>query len=465
MLQLLSSLPQTKQRAFWKSLKDDERRAIVDERGPLWLATRRGDQTPPDGDWAYWLILAGRGWGKTRTGSEFIVGEMRAGRMTRVALVGRTAADVRDVMIEGPSGIVAVAERYGLQPKYEPSKRRITLPGLGVCIAYTAEEPDLLRGPEHDGFWCDELAAWKTRKAGESKSRGRNRAQETWDNLMFGFRVGQNARGVITTTPRPVPLVRQILADAATHVTRGSTFDNAANLSRRFLAQVKQKYAGTRIGRQELEGEVLDDVEGALWTQGIIDDFRAADLPRTKEGDALLARVVVAIDPAATHGDGSDATGLNVSGRAIEGEFFVLYSQAARLSPDGWANRAIDLYLEHDADAFVLERNTGGDMAEHTLRTALTKRGVVASIVQVYASRGKQTRAEPISALYEQGRVHHVWNPTAGRAMSVNPLASLEAEMIVFPVASEHDDEVDALVWAITELAPETSDSGELWVL
>lgn len=267
---------------------------------------------PPSGEWAYWLILAGRGWGKTRTGAEFIVGEMRAGRMHRVALVGRTAADVRDVMIEGPSGIVKVAERYGLRPKYEPSKRRITLPGLGILIAYTAEEPDLLRGPEHDGFWADELAAWKTRKQGESKRSGRNRAQETWDNLMFGFRVGDHSRGIVTTTPRPVPLVRSILTDPATHVTRGSTFDNARNLSKRFLAQVKKKYAGTRLGRQELEGEVLDDVEGALWNQGVIDDFRAADIPRSKEGEPLLARVVVAIDPAATHGESSDATGLNV---------------------------------------------------------------------------------------------------------------------------------------------------------
>lgn len=462
---MLSSLPETKRRKFWKSLTSDERRALSDDRGPTWLATRRGDQIPPEGDWAYWLILAGRGWGKTRTGSEFIIGEMRAGRMSRVALVGRTAADVRDVMIEGPSGIVAVAERYGLKPKYEPSKRRITIPGLGILIAYTAEEPDLLRGPEHDGFWTDELAAWKNRKAGESKSRGRNRAQETWDNLMFGFRVGDNARGIITTTPRPVPLVRAILNDPATHVTRGSTFDNMANLSKRFIAQVKQKYSGTRLGRQELEGEVLDDVEGALWTQGTIDDFRAADIPRDKEGAPLLARVVVSIDPAASHGESSDATGLNVSARANDGEFYVLHAEPARLSPNGWANRAIDLYLEFEADCFVLERNTGGDMAVHTLQTALTKRGINASIEQVTASRGKTTRAEPIAALYEQGRVHHVWKQTAALGPEVNPLAALEEEMIVFPVASEHDDLVDALVWSVSALAPETSDSGDLWVL
>lgn len=383
--------------------------------------------------------------------------------MGRVALVGRTAADVRDVMIEGPSGIVAVATRYRLEPKYEPSKRRVTLPGLGVMTAYTAEEPDLLRGPEHDGFWADELAAWKTRKSGEG--RARNRAQETWDNLMFGFRVGDRARGIVTTTPRPVPLVRQLLTDPATHVTRGSTFDNAANLSPRFLDQVRQKYAGTRIGRQELEGEVLEDVEGALWSQNVIDDFRVHDIPRSAQGEPLLARVVVAIDPAATHGMDSDATGLNVSGRDFAGEFYVLHAEPVRLSPSGWANRAIDLYLAHEADCFVLERNTGGDMAEHTLRTALSNRGIVASIEQVHATRGKSTRAEPVSALYEQGRVHHVWKRNAARGPEINPLAALESEMIVFPVASEHDDLVDALVWAITSLAPETSDSGDLWML
>lgn len=418
---------------------------------------------PPVGNWAYWLILAGRGWGKTRTGAEFIIGEMRAGRMGRVALVGRTAADVRDVMIEGPSGIVAVATRYRLEPKYEPSKRRVTLPGLGVMTAYTAEEPDLLRGPEHDGFWADELAAWKTRKSGEG--RARNRAQETWDNLMFGFRVGDHARGIVTTTPRPVPLVRQLLTDPATHVTRGSTFDNAANLSRRFLDQVRHKYAGTRIGRQELEGEVLEDVEGALWTQGVIDDYRVDDIPRSDSGTPLLARVVVAIDPAATHGTDSDATGLNVSGRDLAGEFYVLHAEPVRLSPAGWADRAIDLYLKFEADCFVLERNTGGDMAEHTLRTALTRRGLTAAIELVHATRGKTTRAEPVSALYEQGRVHHVWQRRAARGPELNPLAALEAEMVVFPVASEHDDLVDSLVWSITSLAPETSDSGDMWIL
>lgn len=443
----------------------------------MWPLTARGDQLAPAGDWSFWLILAGRGWGKTRTGAEFIVSEIMQGRMRRIALIGRTAADVRDVMIEGPSGIMAVADRYRLGAKYEPSKRRVTFPGGAVCIAYTAEEPDLLRGPEHDGFWADELAAWKTRKPGEGKASGRNRAVEAWDNLMFGFRRGRHPRGVITTTPRPVPLVKKLLADPGTHLTRGSTFDNAANLSRVFIEKISA-YIGTRLGRQELEAEVLEDVEGALWTLTILDDARVRDIPRhdKRPGEELgrpaLDRIVIAIDPATSAGEDSDATGVTASARGLDGDFYVIRSDALRVSPGAWGRHVCELYLDLEADAIVYERNQGGDMVRHTIEVAWSElaragvaRGPRPRLIGVTAKRGKTLRAEPVAALYEAGKVHHV-TPISrgGAAPAINPLEELEAEMVLFPVAAEHDDLVDSLVYTLTELAPEMSESGELYV-
>ena len=457
-------------------LPGDDLELLWDREGPTWALTARNQQIAPPGAWSYWMILAGRGWGKTRTGAEFIVSEIGHGRMNRIALIGRTAADIRDVMIEGPSGIVAVGERYRMQPHYEPSKRRVTFHNGSVCIAYSAEEPDRLRGPEHDGFWCDELAAWRTRKPGESKSSGRNRAIEAWDNLMFGFRRGSHPRGVITTTPRPVPLVKRLLADAETEITRGSTFDNRDNLSPVFIEQV-QKYVGTRIGRQELEAEVLEDVEGALWTMAMIDNARVRDVPRYEPRDKgelgapRLDRLVISIDPSVSYGEESDATGIAATARGLEGEYYVLRAEALRVSPSVWGRRAIELYVELEADAIVYERNQGGDMVKHTVEVAWNElaragkvKGQTPRLVGVHASRGKQTRAEPVQALYEAGAVHHV-TPVDPIGQMVNPLSELEDEMIVFPVAGDHDDLVDALVWGIHELAPEMSDTGSFYVL
>lgn len=402
------------------------------------------------------LFLASRAFiptHNTRTGAEFIRDEIMAGRMRRVAIVGRTAADVRDVMIEGPSGILAVCHRFRFPALYEPSKRKITFGNGAIALARTAEEPDALRGPEWDGFWCDELAAWKTRKPGAS-SEARNLAQETWDNLMFGFRQGRRPRGIITTTPRPVPLVKALAADPRTHLTRGSTFDNAANLAPTFLADIRNRYEGTRLGRQELYAEILEDVEGALWTLALIDEPRVSDMPRYEDGRPKLARVVVAVDPATTHGPESDATGIAVVGLGYDGDLYVLAAEAVRLSPLGWAMRALALADQYGAGTIVFERNQGGEMVEHTLRNALAKRpGVPPRLKAVVATKGKQVRAEPVAALYEQGRVHHV-----------GVHAALEDQMIVFPVASERDDLVDALVWAVHELMPATQ-PGALYVL
>lgn len=416
---------------------------LARERDPWRTEDARPDQLPPPGDWSHWLIMAGRGWGKTRTGAEFVRAEVMAGRMTRVALVGRTAADVRDVMVEGPSGILAVCDRYRFRPVYEPSKRRLTFPNGAVAVCYSAEKPDALRGPEHDGYWADEVAAWTGKRRGATADETASKADAAWDNLMMGLRLarsGHPPRGVATTTPKPVPLVRRILALAADGIavrTRGRTLDNAANLARTFLSAILRKYEGTRLGRQELDGELLEDVAGALWTLGLIEAGRVSPADWA-QAPVELARVVVAVDPATSTGEFSDFTAVAVAGLGVDGGLYVLAAHPYKLSPQGWATRVIDHYDTFAADRILAEANNGGDMVASTIRTIRPK----APVALVHAKRGKTLRAEPIAALYEQGRVHHV---------GVFP--ELEDQMVHFPVAVEHDDLVDALVYALTDLA------------
>lgn len=404
-------------------LDDDERRALLDEFPPEsfyheWWFHARADQLPPAGDWRTWLILAGRGWGKTRTGAEWVRAEVESGRRGRLALIGATAADVRDVMIEGESGIMATA-RPSFRPVYEPSKRRVTWPNGAIATAYSADEPDRLRGPQHDGAWPDELAAW--------------RYPEALDMLMFGLRLGGDPRAVVTTTPRPTKLIRELIAAPTTAVTTGSTYDNLANLAPAFAEQIIRKYEGTRLGRQELLAELLTDVPGALWTYAMLEDRRPAP---------DLTRVVVAIDPAATAGEESDETGMVVAGLGVDGRGYVLADRSCRLSPDGWAKRAIQAYDDHAADLVVAEINNGGDMVEHTVRTI--RKAV--PYKKIHASRGKQTRAQPVAALYEQGRVSHC---------EVFP--ELEEQLTTWtPESGTSPDRLDALVWALTELMVDT---------
>ena len=364
-----------------------------------------------------WLILTGRGWGKTRTGSEWVRGQVAAGKR-RVALVGPTAADVRDTMVEGPAGILACCTD-GERPLYEPSKRRLTWPNGAVAITYSADEPERLRGPEHDAAWCDELAAWR-------------RMQEAWDQLQFGLRAGDNPRVVVTTTPKPLKLLIDLSQRRTTHVTRGRTYDNLENLAPQFADEIVGKYRGTRLGRQELDGELLEDVEGALWQRRQIDALRVANPPE-------MVRVVIAIDPAVTSGEDSDETGIVAVGQGYDGRAYVLRDWSCRESPAMWARRAVALYDELKADVIVAEVNNGGALVEHTLHTV--RRGL--PYRAVHASRGKMARAEPVAALYEQGRVSHV-----GR------MDELEDQMCVFVpgLPNGSPDRVDALVWAITEL-------------
>lgn len=414
----LASLPEALRRHLIAKLTAKQAEALIHD----WRFWARSTQLPPQGNWRVWLLLAGRGFGKTRTGAEYIRARVKARSALRIALVAPTAADARNVMVEGESGILAITAPAD-RPLYEPSKRRLTWPCGAVATLYSADEPERLRGPQHDTAWCDELAAW--------------RYPEAWDMLMLGLRLGQDPRVVVTTTPRPTRLLKSLLADPSVVVTRGTTYENRDNLAPGFIEEIIRKYEGTRLGRQELEAEILDDMPGALWSRGLIEAGRARQAPE-------LTRVVVAIDPAASSGGASDETGIVVAGKDELGHAWVLADASGRFSPGDWAKTAIAAFRAHRADRVVAEVNNGGEMVEAMLRM------IDASVpfTAVHASRGKQVRAEPVAALYEQGRVHHV-----------GALPQLEDQMCGF-AARESDrrraggspDRVDALVWALTDL-------------
>ena len=390
-----------------------------------WRDVARAEQVAPAGDWSTWLYMAGRGSGKTRAGAEWVHEQIAAG-CKRIALVGATAADVRDVMIEGESGILATA-RSGARPVYEPSRRRVTWPNGAIATTYSAEEPERLRGPQHDGAWADELGAWKYEAA--------------WDMLLLGLRLGAQPRALVTTTPRPTKLVRSLLSDANTITTRGSTYDNRDNLAPSYFASIITRYEGTRMGRQELMGELVDDVPGALWTLSLLDGLRVQAAPD-------LARVIVAVDPAVTSGAESDETGIVVAGIGADGHGYVLADRSCRMSPDGWARRAAQAYHEYQADRLIVEDNQGGEMVAFLLGTV----DATVPIKRIRASRGKRLRAEPVAALYEQGRVHHV-----------GTYPDLEDQMASFTGdGGEHDDRVDAMVHALTEVMLDTAGPG-IW--
>ncbi|CAB4143855.1 COG5323 Uncharacterized conserved protein [uncultured Caudovirales phage] len=384
-----------------------------------WAHNARSDQLPPEGDWRTWMILAGRGWGKTRTGAETVRLWVEAG-YKRIALIGPTAADVRDVMIEGESGILAVFPA-DQRPLYEPSKRRIVFANGAIATAYTADEPDRLRGPQHDAAWCDELAAWR-------------RGDAAWSNMLMGLRLGRDPKVVVTTTPRPIPLVKGIMTTTTTKTTRGRTMDNAANLAPQFLSEVVARYEGTRLGRQELDGEVVETVEGALWNLEMIERARVGEAP-------ALVRIVVAVDPAVSANAASDWTAITVAGITSDKSVYILASEQLKAGPEQWASRVWALFDHYQADKVVAEKNQGGDMVTTVLRQ-VRRNGPIKT---VHAKRGKTLRAEPVAHLYELGRVHHV-----------GILRELEDQMTTFPVACLNDDLVDATVYAVTELTQST---------
>jgi len=382
----------------------------------------RPEQLPSDDeDWSIYLYLAGRGAGKTRTAAEWLAWEALSRNNTRWAIVAPTFSDVRDVCAEGESGIINILRSYGALADYNRSQGQITLSNGSRIKLFSADEPDRLRGPQHHGAWCDELAAW--------------RYPDTWDQLQFGLRLGDHPRTIITTTPRPIPLIRNLSGrtDGTVKVVRGSTFDNAANLAPQALLELKARYDGTRLGRQELYGEVLEDTEGALWTRALIEEARIRP-----EDAPPYYRIVVALDPAVTSGESSDETGIIVAGATPDGHYYVLEDATMKGSPELWARKAVELYRKWKCDRIVAEVNNGGDMVEAVLRQ------VDSSIPyrKVTASRGKKVRAEPVSALSEQKRLH-----------MVGGFPKLEDELVSWqPESNTSPDRMDAMVWAITEL-------------
>ena len=384
-----------------------------------WRSHARPNQLPPPGDWRIWLLLSGRGFGKSRAGCEWVRAHVEAGTAKRIALVAPTAADARDVLVEGESGLLACSPPW-FRPTYESSKRRLTWPNGAVATTYSAQEPDRLRGPQHDLAYGDEAAAWQY-------------GQETWDMLMFGLRLGKDPRCLVTTTPRPVKFIRELLSLSTTVVTRGTTYENRANLAPAFLDAIVRRYEGTRLGRQELNAELLEDNPAALWQRAKIEELRVTRHP-------ALVRVVVGIDPQVGDGEDGAETGIVVAGLGTDGHGYVLDDRSLRASPLAWATAAVTAYHAHQADRIVAEANQGGAMVESTIRTAERS----APVKLVHASRGKQTRAEPISALYEQGRCHHV-----------GTFPQLEDSMCEWVPGDASPDRMDALVWALTELIPQ----------
>ncbi len=389
---------------------------ILEEIKYRWNLTARDKQKLPEGEWSTWLILAGRGFGKTRTGAETV--RMWKEDNPLIHFVGRTAADVRDTMVEGESGILACSPDYD-RPLYEPSKRRLTWSNGAKAVLFSAEEPDALRGPQCYKAWADELATWKY-------------DQDTWNNLQMGLRLGVNPQCVITTTPKPTKLVRELVADENTHITSGTTYENRDNLSKSFFDFIIKKYEGTTLGRQELEAELLKDVKGALWKMQTIEDNRVRKLPE-------LRRIVIPIDPATTSTMDSDETGIVPVGLDNNGIGYVIDDLSGIYSPNDWANKAIKAYNDHKADRIIGEANNGGDMIETIIRNIDKS----VSYRKVWASKGKTTRAEPIAALYEQNRIKHYGN-----------LATLETEMTTWMAldGQRSPNRIDSLVWGLTEL-------------
>jgi phage terminase large subunit-like protein len=363
------------------------------------------------------LFLAGRGAGKTRTAAEWLAWKAISNENTRWAIVAPTHADARDTCVEGESGILNILKEFGVLKDYNRSISEIFLTNRSRIKLFSGEEPDRLRGPQFHGGWFDELAAFKR--------------PDAWDQYQFGARLGQHPQTIVTTTPRPTKLIKDLVDRKGVHVVRGSTFDNAKNLAPSALAELKLRYENTRLGRQELYGEILDTVEGALWTREMIERARVTDIPP-------LIRIVVAIDPAVTNNANSDETGIVAAGITSDNHYYVLSDKSLKASPDAWARQAVNLYHDLGADKIIAETNNGGDMV-----TLLIKQvDQSAPVKKVTATRGKQLRAEPISSLYEQGRVHHH-----------GYFAELETQMCEWtPISSESPDRLDALVWAITEL-------------
>ena len=363
--------------------------------------------------------MAGRGFGKTRLGAEWLAAKAVRNPGVRCAIVARTFSDTRNVAVEGVSGILGILNEYSAVESWNKSNGIITLKNGSMIQTFSADIPDSLRGPQFHYAWTDELAAWQY--------------EDTWNQLQFGLRLGDHPQTVITTTPRPTKLIKDLMKRDSTIVTRGSTFDNAENLSQSALVEMQARYAGTRLGQQELYGAVLDDNPGALWTRSSIEAARVTQIPP-------LMRVVVGIDPAVTSGDDSDFTGIVAAGMSSDGHYYILADDTMKATPQEWATKAVSTFELHKADRIIAETNNGGDLVVHLFQQVNPS----VPVKKVTATRGKAVRAEPIAALYEQGRVHHL-----------GYFSELEDEMCEWQpgVSLKSPDRMDALVWALTELS------------
>ncbi len=419
-------------------LDDSERDAVL-WNWPMWARTA---QLSPHGDWRVWLIMAGRGFGKTRAGSEWVRMIAERDHAARIALVAASLHEARSVMVEGESGLMAVCPPH-LRPRYEPSLRRIVWPGGAQALLYSAAEAEALRGPQHSHAWCDEIAKWDDNQG---------QARRCWDNLMLGLRLGAAPQIVATTTPRGVPLVRRLMAQVGEAddvvLTRGSTLENAANLPGRFIADVTREFDGTLLGRQELDGELVDDLPGALWTRALIERCR------DPSAGPAMKRIIVGVDPPAS-AEG-DACGIVVCGLGDDGVARVLADASVeKASPERWARAVAEAAHGWSADRIVAEANQGGAMVEAVLRAA----NAALPVRLVHATRGKVARAEPVAALYEAGRVRH-----AGL------FARLEDELCgllpggTYQGPGRSPDRADACVWALTELMLGRAGEPRIWI-
>jgi predicted phage terminase large subunit-like protein len=403
-----------------------------------WSLWERDAQRAPEGDWNVWVIMAGRGFGKTRPGAEMVnrwaeeLGPLH-GKYGHIALLGKDPEDIRKVMIEGESGILACAPPW-FQPRWEPTKKQLTWPNGVKASVYSSEEPDQLRGPQHHKLWGDEICKWK-------------KARDMWDMASFGLRLGHNPQAVLTTTPRPLDVLIEILKDTGTVVTTGSTFENEANLAPIFLERMKRKYANTRLGRQELNAELLLDVPGALWNRAMIERTRVETAPPLDE----FVSIVVAIDPSVTdakereklleEGSALAECGMVVIGKHENGDGYVLHDLSDFMTPHEWGTKAVTYYETLKCERVIGEVNNGGDLVEFLVKVCAREQGYDVNFKSVHASRGKRTRAEPVAAMYEQGRIHHV-----------GMFTELEDQMCTWMPGEKSPDRMDALVWGATEV-------------
>ena len=403
-----------------------------------WRFWARPNQLEPEGDWGIWLLMTGRGFGKTRAGAQWVIDQAKTPGH-RIAVVGRIHADCRDVMVNGESGIMACSPP-DFRPLYVPSQRRLKWPNGSEARLFSSEKPADLRGPNFHCAWIDELAKY-------------DQAQETWDTLAMAVRLPDEPRIVVTTTPRPIPVIKRLIDDPACHVTHGSIYDNRSNLSAKFFERLVKRYEGTYLGRQELEGLLITDRPGALWARSVLEQHRVTAAPEE------LSRIVVAIDPPATSSQDSAEAGIVVVGRTSDGTSYVLADGSLHGTPDEWGRQAVRLFDQFEANQIVGEVNNGGEMVGFTVREcakSLKRDGErqmsAVPYVPVRASRGKLTRAEPVSALYTQGRVKHV---------GVYP--DLEDQLTSWLPGEQSPDRLDALVWALTSLVIYGADDVETW--